>query len=265
MTFEQWALILASIFFGVLFLIGAFQQSSKTLGVLFIHICLSLFFGSYYYYSFLSNPKNFIVDERIFNKETAEETIRLSNQINEKIKDIQFTDAFIVDFIDNQSMQEQNQFSIEIEYKVSRSFTFRCSDYFRYNKHPEGATNYVLLEARNISTIGDIQKSQKVSFILSEGTSDKITITNDVILASLKKSRTDQIQALRDLFLVDSMKVIPFGIVDFYYFSFTVIGAADLIAANTKMRVIVMIQIISMLVLIGFSENIHSSKSKPLV
>lgn len=237
------------------------RVNSLILSFVTIYISISLIFGSIYHYIYsTSKETNFIFSEAIIsfatikeNKEINQKIFNLNTDIARYLRYYRLVQLSSFDFVrKNKSVlldtnvyikhfTEANKISSALYRRESNP---RRSNRFRQSqmKPPLLVDHYCFIVDKSDSLkIGPITKILKDT---SEVYSKEEILA--ILLSELKKKNDD----LNELF--NSFVKPNFEIFDFYYFAFTIIGASDIIAANTKIRILVVFQMLIIAIITGF-------------
>ena len=221
--------------------------------LLAIYFAVGTSFGVCYYKIYRSFPGQFVFCEEIRKASEIKALIETQNAVSAAITNVHIADAFIIAWPEWAKKKETISTNSGQEKKtvIDENLTFWTTTAERVvyeidNTKMTEDVNFIHLELKT-------ERGNDVALVELAIGVDSIKI--DEVLASLVEFRRLQVNALHSLFLKEGAQIVPFTQWDFFYFSFTVRGASDIIPATTQMRFGILLQVLVIVVLAGWKEE----------
>jgi hypothetical protein len=241
---------------GSLFLIShAFRKStSKSHALVALYCGVALLFGGCYFVAYQGDRSRFTFADEVLRTSRAKRLIETSPQIDDALKNIPLFDFFISAFVSSEITKQNFHWSIGFGdwHPVGDRFSVRT--YLRAIAVGPQKDQSAYIAFFDIAPTGDAPNFTR--FYILGRQSSEFDLSGYDMLSVLKDSRGRMAQSLTSHY-DDSGQVAPFSIWDFYYFSFTIVGAADISATATSMRAIVVLQILAILLLASAANDLE--------
>ena len=238
------------------------ERRTKTQAVIMLYCSVALAFGGTYYLIYLNDRTQFVFNDGLIRSSDIGASLNSEDDVSRRLGRIHLLDAFLLSFSRDIHSDQVFEFSVGSSgwKRLDRSFLYRCHVNVKMVGPQRDTPVYSsFLDVKTDKATLGLKPDIESQFLVNLPESDRFEMDGGTLSAYLGTTRVGELESLRDQYVHETAQWQPFHLWDFYYFSFTIVMAADVIAARTPIRLLVVFQILTLLGLVALREELRQS------
>lgn len=239
---------------GVNLLGRAFKSKKGGVSFFVVYPSVALVFGTVYFVIYSIDPTSFVFNREISEEERKRGLVFKSENIDRTVLRIQLLDVVIQELLGNNSLDLA--FDSDRHWtRLNAPLAVCCRTQVTVSMYDAGQ-HTAWIDVRLDSAYAGMPTATMETYKLEKlFIAPSFAMPASEFLTHIRQLRQYETHDLANYYVSNTVLFRPFYVWDFYYFSFTIIGAGDIIAAKSFIRLLVILQILMTVALTKVREK----------